>query len=73
MRPYMISDGGNCKVVGLDPVSGDVRLVLEGACGSCPSSTVTLQMGVERVLREAFGDRLGQVLPLTFAPVSFGL
>jgi len=42
-------------------VTGDVSLELEGACGTCPSSTVTLKMGIERALREQFGDRLGEV------------
>jgi Fe-S cluster biogenesis protein NfuA len=50
MRPYLISDGGNVEVVELDgPV---VKLRLQGACGSCPSSTMTLRMGIERRLRE---------------------
>ena len=50
MRPYLISDGGNVEVVGLDgPI---VKLRLQGACGSCPSSTMTLRMGIERRLKE---------------------
>ena len=54
LRPYLISDGGNVEVVELDgPV---VRLRLQGACGSCPSSTMTLKMGIERRLRERIPD-----------------
>lgn len=50
MRPYLIADGGNVELVELDgPV---VKLRLQGACGSCPSSTMTLRMGIERRLRE---------------------
>ncbi|MBE9233442.1 MAG: NifU family protein [Cuspidothrix sp.] len=50
MRPYLISDGGNVEIVELDgPV---VKLRLQGACGSCPSSTMTLKMGIERRLQE---------------------
>ncbi|MBD2089932.1 NifU family protein [Microcoleus sp. FACHB-1515] len=50
LRPYLIADGGNVELVELDgPV---VRLRLQGACGSCPSSTMTLKMGIERRLRE---------------------
>ena len=50
MRPYLMADGGNVELVGLDgPV---VKLRLQGACGSCPSSTMTLRMGIERRLRE---------------------
>ncbi|CAN0373095.1 unnamed protein product [Discosporangium mesarthrocarpum] len=50
MRPYLMSDGGNVRVVEIDgPV---VRLELQGACGSCPSSTMTMKMGLERRLIE---------------------
>ncbi len=50
LRPYLMADGGNVELVELDgPV---VKLRLQGACGSCPSSTMTLKMGIERRLRE---------------------
>ncbi len=50
LRPYLMSDGGNVELVEIDgPV---VKLRLQGACGSCPSSTMTLRMGIERRLRE---------------------
>ncbi|HBW56546.1 MAG TPA: hypothetical protein DEF27_01595 [Oscillatoriales bacterium UBA8482] len=50
LRPYLMADGGNVEIVELDgPI---VRLRLQGACGSCPSSTMTLKMGIERRLRE---------------------
>jgi Fe-S cluster biogenesis protein NfuA len=61
IRPYLISDGGNVSVERVDETTRNVYLKLEGACGSCPSSTVTMQMGIERVLKENFAD-LGQVL-----------
>ncbi|WP_324611096.1 MULTISPECIES: NifU family protein [Moorena] len=50
MRPYLIADGGNVELVELDGPT--VKLRLQGACGSCPSSTMTLRMGIERRLRE---------------------
>ncbi|GMI13564.1 hypothetical protein TrVE_jg2294 [Triparma verrucosa] len=50
MRPYLISDGGNVKVTEIDgPI---VRLELVGECGTCPSSTQTMKMGLERKLKE---------------------
>lgn len=50
LRPYLAADGGNVKLVDIDgPV---VNLQLQGACSSCPSSTMTLKMGIERKLRE---------------------
>lgn len=54
VRPYLIADGGNIRVVSVDADTGIIRLELQGACGSCPSSTTTMKMGVERVLREKF-------------------
>ena len=64
IRPYLINDGGNVSVERVEPATKDVYLRLEGACGSCPSSTVTMQMGIERVLKEHYSD-LGQVIQVT--------
>mmetsp|Transcript_12781 Transcript_12781/g.32210 ORF Transcript_12781/g.32210 Transcript_12781/m.32210 type:complete len:228 (+) Transcript_12781:125-808(+) len=50
MRHYLINDGGNVAITEIDgPV---VRLELQGACGTCPSSTQTMKMGLERGLKE---------------------
>jgi len=62
VRPYLISDGGNVSVQNVDAGTGNVYLLLEGACGSCASSTVTMKMGIERVLKEKFEDKLGEVI-----------
>jgi Fe-S cluster biogenesis protein NfuA len=56
VRPYLISDGGNVSVDRVEQDTKDIYLKLEGACGSCPSSTVTMKMGIERVLKENFPD-----------------
>lgn len=50
VRPYLIADGGDVELVEIDGLV--VRLKLNGACGSCPSSTVTMRMGIERRLME---------------------
>ncbi|AFY74608.1 thioredoxin-like protein [Synechococcus sp. PCC 7502] len=58
LRPYLLSDGGNVELVEIEgPV---VKLRLQGACGSCPSSAMTLRMGIERKLRESIPD-IGEV------------
>ncbi len=58
LRPYLLADGGNVELVEVEgPV---VKLRLQGACGSCPSSAMTLRMGIERRLREAIPD-IGEV------------
>ena len=50
LRPFLISDGGNVEIAEIDgPI---VKVRLQGACGDCPSSTMTLKMGIERKLRE---------------------
>ncbi|XP_051132939.1 nifU-like protein 2, chloroplastic [Andrographis paniculata] len=50
IRPYLIADGGN---VALHEIDGNVvKLKLQGACGSCPSSVMTMKMGIERRLME---------------------
>ena len=62
LRPFLMADGGNVEVVEIDgPV---VKVRLQGACGSCPSSTMTLKMGIERKMRESIpeGSAVVQVL-----------
>ncbi|CAA3007494.1 nifU 2, chloroplastic [Olea europaea subsp. europaea] len=50
IRPYLIADGGN---VALHEIDGNVvKVKLQGACGSCPSSVMTMKMGIERRLME---------------------
>ena len=51
IRPMLMMDGGNIELVDVKDNEVFVRLV--GACGMCPSSTMTLKMGVERALKEA--------------------
>ncbi|KAE9615891.1 hypothetical protein Lal_00017670 [Lupinus albus] len=59
VRPYLISDGGNVDVVSVE--DGVISLKLEGACETCPSSTTTMKMGIERVLKEKFGDAVKDI------------
>ena len=50
IRPALQADGGDVELVSV--ADGIVSLKLKGACGHCPMSTMTLKMGIERVLRE---------------------
>lgn len=50
LRPFLLRDGGDCELV--DVEDGIVKLQLLGACGTCPSSTITLKAGIERALAE---------------------
>ena len=63
VRPYLIADGGDVKVMSVE--NGIVALTLQGACGTCPSSSATMSMGIERALRSAFGDALKQVVQVS--------
>lgn len=49
IRPFLIADGGNVKVL---EITDDmvVRVELEGACGTCPMSPMTMKAGVEEAL-----------------------
>jgi len=51
IRPAVQADGGDVELVDVT-ADGVVQIRLHGACVGCPSSTVTLQMGIERNLRE---------------------
>ena len=50
IRPALQADGGDVELV--DVTDGTVRLKLKGACSGCPMATMTLQQGIERVLKE---------------------
>jgi Fe-S cluster biogenesis protein NfuA len=51
VRPALQADGGDVELVDVTE-DGVVSVKLTGACGSCPMSTVTLKMGIERTLKE---------------------
>ena len=50
LRPFLLRDGGDVELV--DVEEGIVKLRLLGACGTCPSSTITLKAGIERAMLE---------------------
>ena len=49
VRPAVAQDGGDIVFHGFE--NGIVTLTLRGACAGCPSSTATLKMGIENMLR----------------------
>ena len=51
VRPALQADGGDVELVDVSE-DGIVSVKLTGACGSCPMSTMTLKMGIERTLKE---------------------
>ena len=51
VRPGLQADGGDVELVDVDD-EGVVSVRLTGACRGCPMSQMTLQMGIERILKE---------------------
>lgn len=51
IRPQLIRDGGDVELVEIN--DGTVKVKLTGACAGCPMSTMTLKMGIERILKQA--------------------
>lgn len=56
IRPSLVADGGNVELVDVSD-DGIVKVRLTGACGTCPMSTLTLKMAIEKTLK----DRIPQV------------
>ena len=51
IRPALQNDGGDIELIDVDEQTGVVKVKLVGACAGCPMSQMTLQMGVERLLK----------------------
>ncbi|MCB9741895.1 MAG: NifU family protein [Alphaproteobacteria bacterium] len=60
IRPAVAMDGGDVQFVGLTE-DNIVQVRLIGSCSSCPSSTATLAMGIERMIVEEFPDVQGVI------------
>jgi Fe-S cluster biogenesis protein NfuA len=50
VRPMLQADGGDVELV--DVQDGIVTVRLQGACGGCPMSQMTLKNGIERILKQ---------------------
>ena len=55
VRPALQRDGGDVELVEVSE-DGVVKVRLTGACKGCPMAQMTLQMGIERVLKEAIPE-----------------
>lgn len=51
IRPNLQADGGDIELVDVTD-DGIVKVRLRGACSGCPGATMTLKMGVERLLKQ---------------------
>ncbi len=61
VKPAVASDGGHIAFESFNEETKTVRVVLQGACSGCPSSTVTLKNGIETMLKEMLNGRVTNV------------
>jgi Fe-S cluster biogenesis protein NfuA len=51
IRPALQGHSGDVQLIGVDS-DNTVRVRLQGACQGCPGATMTMKMGIERILKE---------------------
>ena len=56
VKPAVQADGGNIAFESYDEADKRVKVVLQGACSGCPSSTFTLKSGIENMLKDMLND-----------------
>tara|TARA_Y100000385_G_scaffold288220_1_gene354251 strand:- start:4769 stop:5668 length:900 start_codon:yes stop_codon:yes gene_type:complete len=61
VKPAVASDGGNIMFESYNKENKVVKVILQGACSGCPSSTFTLKNGIEAILKEMMGAKIERV------------
>jgi Fe-S cluster biogenesis protein NfuA len=56
VKPAVQADGGNIAFESYDEVTKTAKVILQGACSGCPSSTFTLKSGIENMLKSMLND-----------------
>ena len=64
IKPAVASDGGNILFESYDSNRKIVKVILQGACSGCPSSTITLKNGIENMLKEMLSDKVDSVVAI---------
>lgn len=64
IKPAVASDGGNIAFRSYDETHKIVRVILQGACSGCPSSTATLKNGIENLLKEMLPNQINEVIAI---------
>lgn len=64
VKPAVASDGGNIVFESYDELSKEVRVILQGACSGCPSSTMTLKSGIETMLKDMLHGKVNSVVAI---------
>ncbi len=61
IKPAVASDGGNILFDSYNADNKTVKVILQGACSGCPSSTMTLKSGIETMLRDMLRGKVDYV------------
>jgi len=61
VKPAVASDGGNIQFESYNADTKKVKVILQGACSGCPSSTFTLKNGIENMLKEMLQGKVETV------------
>ena len=61
VKPAVASDGGNIIFDSYEDTEKRVKVLLQGACSGCPSSTFTLKNGIENILKEMLPGKVEMV------------
>ena len=57
VKPAVAADGGNILFDSFDEKEKRVKVILQGSCSGCPSSTFTLKNGIENMLKDMLNDK----------------
>lgn len=57
VKPAVAADGGNILFDSYDEDTKRVKVILQGSCNGCPSSTFTLKSGIENMLKDMLNDK----------------
>jgi Fe-S cluster biogenesis protein NfuA len=64
VKPAVASDGGHILFDSFNEESKTVKVILQGACSGCPSSTITLKNGIETMLKEMLHGQVNSVVAI---------
>lgn len=64
VKPAVASDGGHIMFDSFNIETKTLKVILQGACSGCPSSTITLKNGIETMLKEMLNGQVNQVVAI---------
>ncbi|SRX72170.1 NifU family protein [Aequorivita antarctica] len=64
VKPAVARDGGHILFDSFNEDTKTVKVILQGACSGCPSSTITLKNGIETMLKEMLHGQINSVVAI---------